>query len=209
MTILEKTKCKIMADEIAKHLQLEAGTYHALCSVAREHFTQMPQHAYRLDAMPIAANQYLSSPLTVAKITQFLKLDGVDSVLEIGCGSGYQAAILSKIVRRVFSVERILELVKTARMNFKKLDITNVNVRHDDGQFGWQKYAPYDRILLSAFIEEIPAVLFDQLEDGGYLVAPLKQGTKQYLARFRKKNKIITKELGDECLFVPILDGTI
>lgn len=207
MTLLEKTKCKIMADEIRKHLELEDFIYNALCEVPREYFTQMSHHAYRLDAMPIAGKQYLSSPLTVAKITKMLDLKGVDSVLEIGCGSGYQAAILAKIVRRVFSIERLDVLVKTARSNFKQLKFSNINIKHDDGQSGWALYAPYDRVLLSAYIKQIPRILFDQMQPKGILVAPMQIGEKQHLVKFIKDGDKITQEIGEECLFVPILDG--
>lgn len=209
MTVLEKTKCKIMADEVAKHMKLTSWAYDALCSVPREYFTQIKQHAYRLDAMPIAQNQYLSSPLTVAKITQMLEPLGVDSVLEVGCGSGYQAAILSRLVRRVFGVERIDELVKTASKNFKLLNFSNINVRFDDGQAGWPLYAPYERILLSAFIKDIPKALFDQLADKGILVAPMLLKDEQRLVKFTKNGEAISKEIGDKCFFVPILDGTV
>lgn len=207
MTVLEKTKCKIMADEIVKHLALSTPVYDALCAVPREYFTQMSHHAYRLDAMPIAGNQYLSSPLTVAKITELLELQNVDSVLEIGCGSGYQAAILAHIVRRVFSIERIDLLVKTAKHNFKQLDLFNINVKFDDGQAGWKQYAPYERILFSAYIKQVPDELFAQLAPGGILLAPMQIGDKQHLVKFRKEGEMITKEVGDECLFVPVLDG--
>lgn len=207
MTILERTRCKIMADQVREKIEIDDSVYDALCAVPREYFTQMTSHAYRLDAVPIAANQYLSSPLTVAKITQLLELKGVDSILEIGCGSGYQAAILSRLVRRVFSIERIDLLVKTAKQNFKTLEFQNINVRSDDGQKGWAKYAPYERILFSAFLKEEPKELFAQLEDGGLLLAPMQIGDKQHICIFRKNKGQISKEIKEECLFVPILDG--
>jgi protein-L-isoaspartate(D-aspartate) O-methyltransferase len=120
-------------------------------------------------------NQWISSPLTVAKMTQYLEIDGIDSVLEIGCGSGYQAAILSKICRRIFTIERIDSLLKEAKNRFKKAKLNNIFTRFDDGQRGWREYAPYDRILFSATAKKIPKILFEQLADGGILLAPIEQ----------------------------------
>ncbi len=143
-------------------------------------------HAYKLDALPLAGSQWISSPLTVAKMTEALSSKGADSVLEIGCGSGYQAMILSKLIRRVFAIERIERLVKEAKERFKTLGISNIHIRYDDGQNGWREFAPYDRILFSASAKEIPPKLFEQLRDGGILVAPMQKGDKQIITKFIK-----------------------
>ena len=142
-------------------------------------------------------------------MTQHLELKGVDSVLEVGCGSGYQAAILSKICRRVFTIERINELLKEAKSRFHTLEMHNIITRFDDGQRGWKQYAPFERILFSATAKEIPQVLFDQLAEGGILVAPVEE-TENYhiITRYYKKNGRITSETIEQCLFVPVLDGT-
>jgi len=166
--------------------------------------------AYKLDALPLSENQWISSPLTVAKMTQYLEIDkSVDSVLEIGCGSGYQAAVLSKLVRRVFTIERIEPLLREARERFKKLDINNVFTRFDDGQRGWKDYAPYDRILFSATMKDIPNNLFEQLAEDGILLAPLDYNGKQVITRFHKKDGKIVYDTIEECLFVPVLNGTV
>jgi protein-L-isoaspartate(D-aspartate) O-methyltransferase len=202
-------KSKKMADEIAKVCQIDKSVYDALANSERELFVPkgFGRHAYKLDALPLVADQWISSPLTVAKMTEALTCRGADSVLEIGCGSGYQALILSKLIRRVFSVERVERLAKEAKERFKTLGIHNINVRFDDGQNGWREYAPYDRILFSASIKAIPEKLFEQLAVGGVLVAPIEKNDKQIITRFVKTQDEIQKEELDDCLFVPVVEG--
>ncbi|UFH59229.1 protein-L-isoaspartate(D-aspartate) O-methyltransferase [Sulfurovum mangrovi] len=200
-----------LVDEIEKKFPLEPHVREALLSVEREAFVPngFKQLAYTLDALPMAASQWISSPLTVAKMTQHLELKGVDSVLEIGCGSGYQAAVLSKICRRVFTIERIDELLKEAKKRFSALEMHNIFTRFDDGQRGWKQYAPFERILFSATAKEIPEVLFDQLAEGGILLAPVEEAENYHIiTRYYKKNGRITSETIEQSLFVPILDGT-
>ena len=197
--------------EIEKHFTLDIHVKEAFLSVDREAFVPngFKHLSYQLDALPLAASQWISSPLTVAKMTQHLELDGVDSVLEVGCGSGYQAAILSKICRRVFTIERIDELLKEAKGRFSDLEIHNIFTRFDDGQRGWKQYAPFERILFSATAKEIPPVLFEQLAEGGILLAPVEEGKDYHLiTRYYKRNGRITSEVIEQCLFVPVLDGT-
>ncbi len=206
-SIFERKQCQTMAEEIRKNTFINEELFKAFCSTPREIFSPLKTHAYRLDALPMMGNQWISSPLTVAKMTMALDFKDADSVLEIGCGSGYQAAILSKLIRRVFTIERIEKLATDAIKKFKILSYFNIHVKFDDGQNGWKNYAPYDRILLSAYTEHIPSVLFDQLEENGILVAPLLIGDQQFITRFIKKDKEITKEILEECLFVPIKNG--
>jgi len=197
--------------EIEKHFTLDTHVKEAFLAVDREIFVpnEFKHLAYQLEALPLAASQWISSPLTVAKMTQHLELDGVDSVLEVGCGSGYQAAILSKVCRRVFTIERIDELLKEAKGRFSKHEMHNIFTRFDDGQRGWKQYAPFERILFSATAKEVPEVLFEQLAEGGILIAPVEQ-SKDYhlLTRYYKRNGRITSESIEQCLFVPVLDGT-
>ncbi|MFK5881468.1 MAG: protein-L-isoaspartate(D-aspartate) O-methyltransferase [Sulfurospirillum sp.] len=202
-------KSKKMADEIEKICNIDKSVYSALANSERELFVPkgFGRHAYKLDALPLVADQWISSPLTVAKMSEALTCRGADSVLEIGCGSGYQALILSKLIRRVFSIERVERLAKEAKERFKTLGIHNINVRYDDGQNGWREYAPFDRILFSASIEEIPNKLFEQLKTGGILVAPIEKNKKQIITRFTKTADSIKKEELDDCLFVPVVKG--
>ncbi|KYJ85598.1 protein-L-isoaspartate(D-aspartate) O-methyltransferase [Sulfurovum riftiae] len=200
-----------LVTEIDKHFKLDEHVKEAFLNVDREAFVpnEFKHLSYNLDALPLAASQWISSPLTVAKMTQHLELEGVDSVLEVGCGSGYQAAILSKICRRVFTIERIDELLKEAKARFSQLEMHNIFTRFDDGQRGWKQYAPFERILFSATAKEVPEVLFEQLAEGGILIAPIEQSPDYHIiTRFYKKNGRITSETIEPCLFVPVLDGT-
>jgi protein-L-isoaspartate(D-aspartate) O-methyltransferase len=209
--MIKEMKQQKLVEDIEKHFALEAHVKEAFLAVDREVFVpaQFKHLSYQLDALPLAASQWISSPLTVAKMTQHLELDGIDSVLEIGCGSGYQAAILSKVCRRVFTIERIDELLKEARSRFSALEMHNIITRFDDGQRGWKQYAPFERILFSATAKEIPEVLFEQLAEGGILVAPVEAAENYHIiTRYYKKNGRITSESIEQCLFVPVLDGT-
>ncbi len=205
---LEAQKCKRLAQNINEVFPLEPEIFQAFASIPRELFVPLGfrHHAYKLDALPIAGSQWISSPLTVAKMTHYLRPLEADSVLEIGCGSGYQAAILSRLVRRVFSVERIERLVYQAKQRFKELGIVNVHVRHADGLLGWKEYAPYDRILFSTAIEKVPAPIFQQLAKGGILVAPIIRGERQIITRFVNHGYIFKEEL-ENCLFINAKSG--
>lgn len=196
-----------LADQIRAKFEISPEIYQAFCKIDRAEFVKIVRDAYTLNPQPISENQWISSPLTVAKMTQYLELAGADSVLEIGCGSGYQSAILSKIVRRVFAVERIEKLVDESKIHFKNLGILNVHVLHADGNFGWEKYAPYDRILISAAKESVSEKLFSQLRENGFLIAPIKFQNGQKIVKFQKRRLFIKEEILDDCEFVPLLNG--
>ena len=208
VTIIKTTR---MAEDIAKKFPLRETIKNAIIQTNREAFVplSMRHNAYRLDALPIGAQQYISSPLTVAKMTQYLSPEGCDNVLEIGCGSGYQAAVLSRVFRRVFTIERIESLLLEAKERFRHLKHGNIHTRTDDGQNGWEQYAPYDRILFSASARAIPQKLFDQLKDGGILIAPMERGREQIITRFTKQGNKITEDALEVCDFVPICDGVV
>lgn len=200
-----------MSDEIGKKFPLRPVIKNAIIQTNREAFVPlaMRHNAYRLDALPIGAQQYISSPLTVAKMTQYLTPEGCDSVLEIGCGSGYQAAVLAQIFRRVFTIERIESLLLEAKERFRNLKLGNIHTRTDDGQNGWEQYAPFDRILFSASAKSIPQKLFDQLREGGILIAPIEKGHQQVITRFTKQGGKIHEDPLEVCDFVPVLDGVV
>ncbi len=173
--------------------------------------------AYKLDnALPMSDEQWISAPLTVAKMTSYLMsydlgdrvIKNPDNVLEIGLGSGYQAVVLSHLIRRVFSIERIESLWLEARRRISELKIMNVNIKLDDGMNGWSSFAPYDRILLSACADNIPHNLMLQLQIKGVLVAPIYHNGKQVIARFIKNDiNSISSQILETCEFVPIKQG--
>ena len=209
MDRITATKTTRLAQECHKKFPLSDEVKNAIAMTNREAFvpTGFKHNAYKLDALPLGSAQWISSPLTVAKMTEYLEPHGEDRVLEVGCGSGYQAAVLSHMFRGVFTIERIETLMIEAKNRFRKLGINNVHTRTDDGQNGWIQYAPYDRILFSATAKQIPQKLFDQLRDGGILVAPLQKGNKQVITRFVKNGSNIKSEELEACDFVPILNG--
>lgn len=198
-----------MLDLISKQFNIAPNVRSAMSAIPREVFMTeaLRPLAYRIDAVSIGANQFISSPLTVAKMTQYLEIDkSCDSVLEVGCGSGYQAAILSKLFRRVFSIERIERLREEAIVRFKRLGIMNVNTKVDDGNNGWEKYAPFDRILFSASPSEIAPKVAVQLVEGGILVAPMAQNDgSQIITRFIKRHgRLEILDTKGKCEFVPV-----
>ena len=200
-----------MVASIDKEFHLQDLVKKAMLAVDRELFVpQIFKHlSYSLDALPMQEEQWISSPLTVAKMTQYLEPTGSGRILEIGCGSGYQAAVLSKLYDRVFTIERIESLLSEARTRFRELRIMNINTKLDDGNKGWDAFAPFDRILYSASPESIPDTIYNQLAEGGILVAPVNSQGLQMITRFYKRNGKVTEELIEQCEFVPVVEGTL
>ena len=165
--------------------------------------------AYENIALPIGDNQTISQPYIVALMTQSLELQKKHKVLEIGTGSGYQSSILSLLVRRVYTIERIKSLLVKAETNFKERKLTNIVTKHADGNLGWKEQIPFDRIIFTAAINEISNNFFDHIDDNGIIVAPIVSSSKQILKKFTKKNNAILTEVLAEVLFVPNLKGVI
>lgn len=164
--------------------------------------------AYADHPLPIGHEQTISQPTIVAMMTEALELTGNERVLEIGTGSGYQAAILSLLAREVFSIELIAELGKEAQERLTRLGYRNVQVRIGNGYEGWPELAPFDRILLTAAPPSVPRVLLDELSDNGILVAPVgRERGAQTLYRFRKRAGAIEKEDLGGVRFVPMVSG--
>ena len=161
--------------------------------VARKHFVAKKHWdvAYEEQSLPTSCGQSLSPPLTIALMTQMLELNPAHKLLEIGTGSGYHTAILSKIVKRVYSVERYKQLIREAEARFQSLGITNHVIRHGDGRYGWGGQAPFDRIILTCALRTEPAMLIDQLAPKGMLVAVVDGQLKRY-SKARKKVTVET-----------------
>jgi len=182
----------------------------AIEGTPREIFTPelFRERAFEDSALPIACGQTISQPFIVGLMTQALKLDRRTRVLEIGTGSGYQTAILSKLARLVYTVERYRTLMREAEARFKQLDLTNVITRFGDGGEGWPEQAPFDRIMVTAAAPGEPTALLQQLKPAGILVAPIGRGPVQTLRRYTGDGKggFQVEDLID-VRFVPLLEG--
>ncbi len=154
---------------------------------------------------PIGEGQTISQPYMVALMSQCLALKGGEKVLEIGLGSGYQAAVLAEIAREVYSLERFPGLVQKAKEIFDELGYVNVNIKVGDGTLGWSEVSPFDGIIVTAGAPDIPPPLIRQLSEGGRLVIPLGGRFMQTLAVFRKKGKRLERKDICGCVFVPLI----
>lgn len=186
----------------------------ALERTPREMFVEEPFQptAYENIALPIACGQTISQPYIVAYMTEALELDPRHRVLEIGTGSGYQAAVLAPLCRMVYTIERHKPLLKVAEARFKALKLHNIVVRHADGLAGWSEQAPFDRILLAAAVSEIPEALIQQLKPGGILIAPLSapgafERISQHLVKIIRAEDGPVRETLIPVAFVPMLPG--
>lgn len=164
--------------------------------------------AYENTALPIGKGQTISQPLMVASMTQLLMQHHCHNVLEIGTGSGYQTAILARLVDKVYSVERIAELQYQAKRRLKKLDLHNVSMRHGDGWQGWQSKAPFDGIIVTAAASDIPHALMEQLADGGVMIIPVGAVKQRLVVIRRFGDDYEHKQLGD-VKFVPLVPGSL
>jgi len=188
---------------------VEADVLSAMERVPRELFvpTALSQHAYENASLPIALEQTISQPYIVARMTAALELTGRERVLEIGTGSGYQAAILSFLCRRVYSIERLRPLLVESENRFRKLRITNVTSKFGDGAKGWPEGAPFDRVILTCAPPEIPATLLNQLKTGGIMVAPEGRDREQSLVVIRRTEEGFERRKLLPVRFVPLVEG--
>ncbi|MFQ5849554.1 MAG: protein-L-isoaspartate(D-aspartate) O-methyltransferase [Candidatus Binatia bacterium] len=161
--------------------------------------------AYIDGPIPLGYGQTISQPYMVALMTQALALGGNEKVLEIGTGSGYQAAILSKLAKQVYSVERIEELARRAKRTLAKLGILNVRVVYGNGCLGLPEEAPFDAIIVTAAAPEVPKPLTEQLAEGGRLVLPVGERGTQTLVKITKAGNTVHKEDLGLCAFVPLI----
>ena len=169
----------------------------------------LASRAYEDTALPIGHGQTISQPYVVARMTEAL-LDGFEGekVLEIGTGCGYQTAVLSPLVKRIYSVERIPELLKKTRQRLRDLDIYNVQFRPGDGWQGWPKYAPYDGIIVAAAAPVLPEKLLEQLAPGGRLVMPVGPSGRQELVLVTRHDDHFEQRSLGAVSFVPLVQGS-
>lgn len=166
----------------------------------------MAAQAYNDTPLPIGERQTISQPFMVALMTELLQLTGIEKVLEIGAGSGYQSALLAMLADRVYTVERIRSLALKARKSLDSLGLLNVNLKIDDGSGGWETEAPFDAILVTAGAPDIPQTLIDQLNVGGRLVIPVGDQYEQVLVRIVKHpDGSVTREDSVNCRFVKLI----
>ena len=181
----------------------------ALETIPREKF--IPENyrnqAYENIALPIGENQTISQPYVVAKMTELLEVKNNHKVLEIGTGSGYQCAILSKLARRIYTIERIKNLHEKASKIFDELQLTNIVSKHEDGNNGWVEQIPFDRIIFTAATENITNRIFSHIKENGIIVCPIIRDNKQVIIKYKRKNDKLTSEEFDDVLFVPNLRG--
>ena len=187
---------------------LSAPVLSALESIPREIFVPetLRMHAYENASLPIALDQTISQPYVVARMTEALELTGRERVLEIGTGSGYQAAILTLLCRRVYTLERLKPLLVAAENKLRGLRISNISFRLGDGSAGWPEAAPFDRIILTCGCNKIPDKLLNQLKIGGIMVAPEGVGKTQQLVVVKRQENGFDRKNLMAVTFVPLIE---
>lgn len=193
--------------QVRAHGITDARVLEAMGRVARDRFLppQYREHALADRAVPIGFEQTISQPFIVALMTLELALTGMERVLEVGTGSGYQTAILSELAAEVFTIERHATLSLRARAVLDGLGRTNIRYKIGDGTLGWTEHAPFDRILVTAAAAAMPQTLFDQLAEGGLLVAPLGNDDEQYITVVRKQSGLPLARQVLACRFVRLI----
>ena len=187
----------------------DARTLNAMEKVDRGRFVRghFADRAYDDMPLPISSGQTISQPSVVGLMTQALNVQPRDKVLEVGTGSGYQAAILSHLARRVYTVDRHRRLTRETEKLFDTMDLHNVTVITGDGSFGLPEQAPFDRIMVTAAAPERPETLLEQLKDGGLCVAPVQNGPVQTLMRYERRGDEIAEAALGDVRFVPLVPG--
>ncbi len=207
MTNEEKERGRMVDDQIVGRGVKDERVLAAMRRVPRHEF--LPEAirgmAYADNALPIGEGQTMSQPYMVAIMTELLGLTGIERVLEIGTGSGYQAAILAELCSKVYTVERVKGLAEKARTTLDRLGYRNVAIKIYDGTYGWKEMAPFDAIMVTAGAPEIPAPLVEQLKDGGKMVIPVGERFGQMLLKVVKTAEGPFTERSIPCVFVPLI----
>lgn len=199
---------RMVKEQIVRRGTKDPAVLRAMRKVPRHAFIPEAEAnlAYQDQPVPIGYGQTISQPAVVAFMTEALGLNGTEKVLEVGTGSGYQAAILAEIVSKVFSIEIIEALAGRAAETLGRLGYSNVQVRAGDGNAGWMEEAPYDAIIVTAASEQLPQALLDQLAMGGRLIAPVGKG-HQTLVLIRRTSKGYERTELLPVMFVPMTGG--
>lgn len=200
---------QLVADLAAKGIR-DRAVLDAIARTPRERFVEeaLAARAYSDVSLPIGEAQTISQPWIVARMTELIEPTGAGDVLEIGTGSGYQAAILARLYARVFTVERIAKLSQRARRTLRELGVENVHFKIFDGTYGWGEFAPYAAILVTAAAPSVPTPLLAQLADGGRLVVPVEErgaGDRQVLTRVTRRGDRFEEDRHGGCRFVPLI----
>jgi len=202
-----KARARMVEDQLVRRGIHDPKTLEAMRTVPRHLFVEeaLKDQAYGDFPLPIGRGQTISQPFIVALMTQALGLKGHESVLEIGTGSGYQAAILSQICQKVYTVERIDSLLVQARKVFDSLHYLNILTKLDDGTHGWPEHAPYDAIIVTAGGPKVPEPLLEQLADPGILVIPVGDRGMQNLRQVTKEAGQVTEKTIEYVRFVSLI----
>lgn len=207
MTNYEKERRRMVDDQIVGRGIKDERVLAAMRRVPRHEFLPeaMRGMAYADNALPIGEGQTMSQPYMVAIMTELLGLTSTERVLEIGTGSGYQAAVLAELCSKVYTVERIKTIAEKARATLDRLGYQNVAIKVYDGTYGWKEMAPFDAIMVTAGAPEIPAPLVEQLKDGGRMVIPVGERFGQSLLKVIKTAEGTVTQRSIPCVFVPLI----
>ncbi|MBM3250208.1 MAG: protein-L-isoaspartate(D-aspartate) O-methyltransferase [Candidatus Omnitrophica bacterium] len=203
----ETLRKRMVDEQIANRGITDSRVLKAFLKVERHRFIpqELRNNAYADYPLPIGEGQTISQPYMVALMTESLKLTGREKVLEIGTGSGYQAAILAELAKEVFSIERFPGLAKNAGSILRDLGYQNIKIRMGDGTLGWPEEAPFDRIIVTAASPSVPTPLLEQLKENGGLLLPLGESFSQVLTLIEKKPGTAESTPICGCVFVPLV----
>jgi protein-L-isoaspartate(D-aspartate) O-methyltransferase len=203
----DKERNRMVEDQIVARGVQDPRVLAAMRKVPRHEF--MPEalrdRAYGDHAMPIGESQTISQPYIVAVMTELLELKASDRVLEIGTGSGYQAAVLAELCEKVFTVERVKHLADKARATLDRLGYRGIAMKVFDGTYGWKDMGPFDAIIVTAASPDIPGPLLEQLKEGGRMVVPVGERYSQVLMKVVKTASGVLRSVGIPCIFVPLI----